>query len=146
MAVGFNLIVLYGTATFILRGFPYTRPWGESMRGFLVTSAANLGLGMVSAVPGLFTVFLIFVITRFVVRLVGMWFNAVEQGRVRRRWIHPETAQPTRRILSTLLWLFAVVAAYPYLPGSEQRCVQGRQRLSRSDADARLERDRRTRS
>jgi len=125
VAGAFNLIVLYGTATFILREFPYTRPWGESMSGFLLTSAVNLALGMVRAVPGLFTVFLIFLVTRFVVRIVGMWFTAIEQGRARGRWIHPETAQPTRRILSTLLWVFAVVAAYPYLPGSSSDAFKG---------------------
>ena len=43
-----------------LRQFPYTRPWGESLRGFLLLTVQNLGLGMVEALPGLFTVALIF--------------------------------------------------------------------------------------
>ena len=43
-----------------LKQFPYTRPWGESLRGFLVVTLENLGLGMVRALPGLFTVALIF--------------------------------------------------------------------------------------
>jgi small-conductance mechanosensitive channel len=41
------------------------------------------------------------------------------------RWIHPETAQPTRRLLTALLWLFAIVMAYPYLPGSQTEAFKG---------------------
>src|SRR5262252_6882887 len=49
-----DLIVIYSALTFTLRQFPYTRPWGESMSGFLLTTVENLGLSVVNAVPGLF--------------------------------------------------------------------------------------------
>jgi small-conductance mechanosensitive channel len=120
-----DLVVVYWMVGFILRQFPYTRPWGESLRGFLLTTVTSLGLGMLEAVPGLFTVVLIALITRFVCRVLGLWFRAVETGRVTARWIHPETAQPTRRLATTLLWLFAAVVAYPYLPGSHTEAFKG---------------------
>jgi small-conductance mechanosensitive channel len=120
-----DLVVLYWMVGFILRQFPYTRPWGESLRSYLLTTVTSLGLGMLDAVPGLFTVVLIAVITRFVCRVLGLWFHAVETGRVTARWIYPETAQPTRRLAATLLWLFAAVVAYPYLPGSQTEAFKG---------------------
>ena len=125
VALVLQLAVIYITVTFALRRFPYTRPWGESMRGSLLGTAAQLGAGVVDAIPGLFTALLIFVIARVVVRLVGMWFTAVEAGRIKPRWIHPETAQPTRRLSVTLIWLFAIVVAYPYLPGSNTEAFKG---------------------
>ena len=125
VAFTLQLAVIYATVTFVLRRFPYTRPWGESMREWLLGTAAQLGGGVVAAVPGLFTALVIFVIARAAVRLVGMWFAAVEAGRLTPRWIYPETAQPTRRLLSTLIWLFALVVAYPYLPGSETEAFKG---------------------
>jgi small-conductance mechanosensitive channel len=123
--VGLRLIVAYVGLTFMLRQFPFTRPWGESMSGILLSSVQDLGLGIVGAIPGLFTVLLIAVLTRFAVRLTRVWFDAIERGRVKMRWIYPETAQPTRRILTILLWLFAIVVAYPYLPGSETDAFKG---------------------
>jgi small-conductance mechanosensitive channel len=120
-----DLVVVYGTTTFVLRQFPYTRVWGESMSGFLVGSLQSLGLSAMRALPGLFTVCLIFVMTRFIVRVASAWFNAVEQGRAHARWIHPETAQPTRRLTTALLWIFAVVVAYPYMPGSQSDAFKG---------------------
>jgi small-conductance mechanosensitive channel len=125
LAVVLDLVVIYATVGFVLRRFPYTRPWGESMRGFLLAIAKNLGLGVADAVPGLLTVLIIFVIARFVVRLVGLWFSAIESGRLTPRWIYPETAQPTRRLATGLVWVFAIVVAYPYLPGSQTDAFKG---------------------
>jgi small-conductance mechanosensitive channel len=123
--VAFCLIVAYATIGLVLRQFPYTYPWGGSMRYFLIETAEQLGLGVANAVPGLFTAVLILLAARFAVRLVALWFVAVERGQVRTRWIYPETAQPTRRLLTTLLWLFAVVMAYPYFPGSQTEAFKG---------------------
>ena len=125
LSVAVGLVVVYATVGFVLRRFPYTRPWGESMRGFLLMTAKNLGLGVADAVPGLFTVCIIFVIARFLARLIGFWFSAVERGRLTPRWVYPETAQPTRRLLTWLLWICAIVVAYPYLPGSQTDAFKG---------------------
>jgi small-conductance mechanosensitive channel len=73
----------------------------------------------------LFTVALILLLARFVIRLIGIWFAAVEQGRIAPRWIYPETATPTRRLLSALIWVFAAVVAYPYFPGSQTEAFKG---------------------
>jgi small-conductance mechanosensitive channel len=125
IAMGIGVVVAYSTITFVLRRFPYTRPWGESMRGFLLTTVENLALGIANAIPGLFTIALIFLIARFMGRLIAIWFTAVERGRTRVRWIYPETAQPTRRLVTVLLWLFTIVVAYPYMPGSQTDAFKG---------------------
>jgi hypothetical protein len=33
--------------------------------------------------------------------------------------------QPTRRIATAVLWLFALAVAYPYLPGSSSEAFKG---------------------
>jgi small-conductance mechanosensitive channel len=108
----------YGWLTFVLRSFPYTRPWGESLRGVLLSAAAAAGRQMLDALPNLSAVLVIILVTRFVTRLVGLGFQAVEEGRIQVPGIYPETAQPSRRIVVALLWVFALVASYEYLPGS----------------------------
>jgi small-conductance mechanosensitive channel len=121
-----DLVVIFIAVTFMLRRFPYTRPWGESMRGFLLATFEHLGLGILSALPGLFTVFLIVVVVRFVNRLIRVWFDSVEAGQVTGPpWLHPDTAQQTRRLVTLLLYLLAIVVAYPYMPGSETEAFKG---------------------
>ena len=64
-------------------------------------------------------------IDRFVVRLIRLWFGAVERGRVDGA-LAPSGNRAADAPLSTaLLWLFALVVAYPYMPGSQTEAFKG---------------------
>ena len=123
--VAAGVLVVYSWLTYVLRRFPYTRPWGEALRGFLIERLAQFSQSMVAAIPDLFTVLLIVVVTRFVVKLDGLLFEAVERERASLPWVHADTAQITRRLTTALLWLFALAVAFPYLPGSDTDAFKG---------------------
>ena len=125
VAWALGVFLVYAWVTFGLRRFPYTRPWGESLREFVLDQLSSAGAGILQALPGLFTVVLIVVLTRIAVRLSHLFFQAVEEGRVAIPWAHPETARPTRKIVTAVLWLFALAIAYPYLPGSQSDAFKG---------------------
>jgi small-conductance mechanosensitive channel len=125
MFVAGGLLVVYSWLSYVLRRFPYTRPWGEALRGFLFERLAQFGESMLGAIPDLFTVALIVVVTRFVVNLDGVLFEAVERERASLPWVHPDTAQITRRLTTALLWLFALALAFPHLPGSDTEAFKG---------------------
>lgn len=120
-----GLFIAYLWLAFVLTRFAYTRPWGEALGTYLSTTIAGLALTVLSGIPGLFTVVLILIATRWIGRVVGAFFEAVEGGSVEVPWLHPETANPTRRIAVALLWLFAIVVAYPYIPGSTSSAFKG---------------------
>jgi small-conductance mechanosensitive channel len=122
---GLGLIAGYLYLTFVLTQLPWTRTWGQALGHYLVSTLSRLVLGALRALPGLFTVALIMLATRFVVRLVRSLFDAVERGLVVLPGLHPETAQPTRRIVTALIWMFALVIAYPNLPGSDSAAFKG---------------------
>jgi small-conductance mechanosensitive channel len=119
------LLLLYEWAALVLDLFPYTRPWGEALFGNLVDALGRFGSGMLEALPGLLFVALIFLVTRFIVRVVRVFFEGVQTGRVRVAWVDDATAPPTGRLLTVIIWLFALVAAYPYLPGSGSEAFKG---------------------
>jgi small-conductance mechanosensitive channel len=95
------------------------------MRSFMLEKISTLAIDMLHAIPALFTVALIFIVARFFIRLLQLFFKAIELGNVQVEWLHPETAQPTRRLITALLWVFAAVMAYPYLPGSDTDAFKG---------------------
>lgn len=125
LAWAIGIVVVYLYVTFVLTQFPWTRPLGQVLGHYLISTLARLGLGALGAVPGLFTVALIFVATRFLVQLVRSFFEAVERGTLVLPGLHPETAQPTRRIVTALMWMFALVVVYPYVPGSNSAAFKG---------------------
>ena len=119
------LLVVYQWAALVLEFFPYTRPWGEGLFDNLLSALGSFVGNMLEAVPGLLFVALIFFVTRFVVRVVRAFFDGVQAGRIHLHWIDETTARPTGRLLIAIIWLFSLVAAYPYIPGSDSEAFKG---------------------
>ena len=124
-----SLFSLYLWLDFSFMQFPYTRPWGEQLHDYMTSGIKAIALTIVNFIPGLVIVAVIFIITRFLARIGRLFFDAVESGRVSVPGLYAETAQPTRRIVTVILWLFSLVMMYPYLPGSDERRLQGGERL-----------------
>jgi small-conductance mechanosensitive channel len=118
-AWGFGLLAVYLWLTAVLQQFPYTRPWGAQLGAYIGSLVRELATGALHALPGLFAVVVIFLATRFVVRLVDALFRGIERGTVALRGLPPDTAGATRRITTVLIWVFALTVAYRYIPGSE---------------------------
>ena len=91
----------------------------------LLSLGATAGRKVVDALPQLFVVLLVLLITRFLAKLATLFFDAVEQERLTLTWMHPDTAAPTRRIAVALLWVGSLVVIYPYLPGSQSEAFKG---------------------
>jgi len=120
-----RLVLLYLWAHLLLRLFPYTRPWGETLGEYLVSTLQGLALGILHTLPNLFTIAVVFFIARLLTRLTRTVLDAVNSGKIRMPWIYPETVQPTKRILVVIIWIFALIAVYPYLPGSGSEAFKG---------------------
>jgi small-conductance mechanosensitive channel len=118
-------VLVYLWLTFVLLRFPYTQPWGQQLGAFLLSLLITLGMGVLNSIPGIFTVMVIFLLTRILVRVVNRVFNQVEKGDLTLPWLHRDTARATRYLVVVLVWIFAIVVAYPYVPGSNTDAFKG---------------------
>ena len=125
VAVIIGFLLAYAWVAFVLRSFPYTRPLGESLRGFLWERLGFLALQVLYSLPELFTAAVVLLVTRFVVRVSGVIFEAAKRGQIKIPGVYADTLAPTRRIVVILLWLIGFVVAYPYLPGSDSEAFKG---------------------
>ncbi len=112
-------------ATFVLRQFAYTRPWGERSTAWLLGLLEQFVLAAAGAVPGLLTAVLIFAIARLASRAGTLFMQRVERGEIRAGWLDRDTAGPTRRLGTLVIWMFALAMAYPYLPGADSEAFKG---------------------
>lgn len=110
---------------YVLTRFPFTRPWGELLNSYLFDLAARMASATVNAIPDLFTAAVIFLIARFITRMVHSFFERVQSAQVQMHWLDADVAVPSRRIAKTLVWLFALAMAYPYLPGAHTEAFKG---------------------
>jgi small-conductance mechanosensitive channel len=118
------VLLSYQWLSFVLSQFPYTRPWGESLNVHLLDLLRYLLDGILQAIPGIVVAITIF----FIARGISGFSRRVLQRMARPgtlTWLTEETLQPTMRLTSLAIWLFALVMAYPYLPGSGTDAFKG---------------------
>jgi small-conductance mechanosensitive channel len=120
------LVLAYEWLSFVMRQFPYTRPWGEGLTAYLFGIVARLGTGVLRALPELLIAVAIFLLARGVIALFKPFFARVrESDNTVSGWLDADTARPTQRLFSSAVWVFALVMAYPYLPGADSEAFKG---------------------
>lgn len=118
-------ILTYEWLSLVMAQFPFTRPWGEGLHGFLFGMAAKFGKAILGAIPNLLTATAIFLLAYWLTRVSKSFFDKIAGGNTRFGNLDAELANPTRKLVSALIWIFALVMAYPYLPGSESAAFKG---------------------
>jgi small-conductance mechanosensitive channel len=120
-----GLVATYLYLTFVLTSFPWTRPAGGALGGILSDVLLEIGRGLRDGIPDLVAIIVISTLAVFLGRAIDRLFKAVQSGAITLPLLHPETAEPTRRIAKGLLWLFAIVIVYPHLPASDSAAFKG---------------------
>ena len=109
----------------VLSLFPWTRGLGKGLVGILLDPLRTMGLGLLKAVPNLVFLLVFFLVTRYVLKLVRLFFAGVAEGTVVLPEFEAEWAWPTFRLVRLLLIAFALIVAYPYIPGSDSGAFKG---------------------
>ena len=122
---GLVLFLTFAWMSICLHWFPYTRPWGDGLQANLWRGISGMFHSLLATLPNLLVIAVIVVLARGVVGIVRNFFTGIESGDVKVDWMDLEAARATRRILTILVWLFAVVMIYPYIPGSDSGAFKG---------------------
>lgn len=125
VALFFSAGLIYAWVTSVLLVFPGTQALGERLGGLFLQTVGDLATSALHAVPGLVGVAVILLLAQAAVQASNAVFRAVARRHLRIGFLHPETAAATRRLVALGIWALAVVAAYPYLPGSSSDVFKG---------------------
>jgi small-conductance mechanosensitive channel len=111
--------------SYVLRAFPFTRAWGESINTFLVGLTVRMLAAALDAVPDLIAALLIFLIAYWLTKAMDRFFSNVQSNMLQVNWLEADVVGPTKRIAKVVVWLFALAMSYPYLPGSQTEAFKG---------------------
>ena len=121
--VGF--VLAFAGIDYILSLFPWTRALAHQAAALLINPLTTMWNGVVDAVPGLVFIAILIIVIRYLLRLTRLFFGGVAHGRIRPAGFEQEWAWPTYRLLRFVIVAFAVVIAYPYIPGSDSDAFKG---------------------
>jgi len=117
------LIFLY--LEFVLKSFPLTKPIADELFSLILAPLGSLAMGFVAALPNIFFLIVLFIVIRYLIKLIKLFFTGVNQGTISFANFDSEWALPTFKIVRFLIIILAVVVAYPYIPGSDSEAFKG---------------------
>lgn len=119
------LLLLNFYVTLVMSFFPWTREYSSKYLDYILNPLNNVGSAIISYLPKIFFIIVICVITHFVIKFTRFIFSAIENRTITIRGFYPDWAPPTFNIARFLIIVVALVAAFPYLPGSDSPAFKG---------------------
>jgi len=120
-----TLFLLYVWLTAALGIFPWTRVVSAQMLEAVLTTLKAIGQAFVTFVPNFMSIIVIVIVTRYVLKLVAMVFSGIGRGAISFPGFHRDWAEPTYKIVRFLVIVFAAIACFPYIPGSQSEGFRG---------------------
>ena len=119
------IFILVVFLQYILGLFPWTSNFASYTLDLFLNPLKTIFSGVVRFLPSLAFLVVIFIVTNYLLKLVKLLFNGVDQGGIVIEGFDKEWAMPTFRIIKVFIIAFAIIVAYPYIPGSESSAFKG---------------------
>lgn len=119
------LIVLFAYLPFMFSFFPWTEDLVSAFYGYLARPVKFVFFGFINFLPNLIFILVIIFITRYVIRVQKDIVEDIETEKFIIKGFPKDWANTTQKIISLLIWAFALVLIYPHLPGSTSPAFRG---------------------
>ncbi len=123
--IGLNLVLGLTGLAFALSFFPGTHAAIANLIDKLGGMLVEAGQIVVGYLPNLFTLLVIIVVTRYTLKLLRFFRDGINSKKIKIAGLHQELTGPTFQLLRFLIVALALVAAYPFLPGSNSPVFRG---------------------
>lgn len=109
----------------VLSFFPWTFNLSAQLFSLVSTPLIKFGRGFVENLPNLFALLVIVGIVWAVLRGLKSIFDQIGSGTIRINGFYRDWADPTYRLMRIGVVIFAVVVAFPFIPGSSSPAFKG---------------------
>jgi small-conductance mechanosensitive channel len=120
-----SLIVLWAGLHELLYIFPSTRPFALKMYQEVLRPVSAFADAFLASLPSLIFVVLLAIATRYLIKAIHFFFRKVSEGEISLEGFRPIWAPTTDRLVTITLVIFALLVAYPYIPGSGSPAFKG---------------------
>ena len=119
------IFMFYLTLPIIFGQFPVTEHIARTLISWVLSPFTSFFRSLVAFLPNLITIIVIIFIARYINKGVRFLALEIEVGNLIIPGFHPDYAKTTSNLAKVLVIIFAVVAIFPYLPGSDSKIFQG---------------------
>ena len=119
------ILIIYIFANFALSLFPQTRYSAQRLFQFVVGPLSRIVNALIDFIPDFLFLVVVFLIMRYALKLARGMFAAIDKKRLQIKGFEADWAWPTYRIVRMGIIVFALVIAYPFIPGSDSAAFKG---------------------
>ena len=119
------LAIIYVYLQFALSLLPWTRSISYALIDMVIEPLKTMGNGILNYIDNIIFLIILFFVVRYILNLLRAMFSAIRSGRLTFVGFEREWAWQTYRLVRLLVLAFAVVVAYPYIPGSSSDAFKG---------------------
>ncbi len=119
------LILLYTYLTTVLGIFPWTKGISAVLLGAVLSTLQTIGQAFATYVPNVVSIGVIIIVTRYILKVIALFFAGIGRGAITFSGFHRDWAEPTYKIVRFLVIVFAAIACFPYIPGSQSEGFRG---------------------
>jgi len=124
---GWIFSTVFGLAalTGLLMTNSFTLKLAVRMITLFVAALDYVWSGFIGYLPNLFTIVVIVLISRYVLKVIGAIFDGIKSRRIYLRNFYPEWADTSFSLIKLMIYALTAVIIFPYLPGSSSPAFQG---------------------
>lgn len=118
-------LFLYLYLPFMFSQISYTRGFGETLMGYLLSPLEFLGKSILSYFPKFLFIIIIIIAVRYLMGGLTYFAEQVKAQKINVNGFYPDWAIPTLNLVKGLIIIFTLIIIFPYLPGAGSDAFQG---------------------
>ena len=119
------LLSVYLVLPIVFSIFPGTQGIADTLVGYVLDPVRRILHSVWNYLPKFFTIIVIVVVFRYVLKFLHSIKEEIRLGNLPIEGFYPDWANPTYQIVRVLVFAFALIVIFPYLPGSDSPVFQG---------------------
>lgn len=119
------LLLVYLSLPILFSLFPWTESLAEKLLLFITHPFTKFFQAIIAFIPNLISIAVIILITVYIVKGLKFLTSEIEKGALIIPGFYSDWALPTFNIVKVLIYAFALIVIFPYLPGSNSPIFQG---------------------
>ena len=120
-----TILLIIGYINFVLGIFPLTKPIAKEIFSLIIEPLGVIGGSILASLPNIAFLVVLFFVVRYLIKLIRLFFRGLSQETIVLKNFDPDWSWPTYKIVRFLIIVFAIVVAYPYIPGSDSDAFKG---------------------
>jgi len=117
------ILILYLPLMFSF--LPWTKGIVQDFYGYITNPVKYILNGLLDFLPDLFFIIIIFFAAKYVVRILTNIEQEYENDNITIKGFHKDWAKPTLNIIKVIIYAFALIFMFPFLPGSDSPAFKG---------------------